>query len=326
MVPVILRSAGEEMPPPRFGLLRFQDSETGAMRLLWMRPALQRAWMEAKRGARGGAGKAVSASWPPCFSGSRDARSAAPGRASGGVVKGTHVALAAAALLVAAPAFAQVRDVRLHPPDRLFAYFIGDLLQSRFEIVTDPGWTIEPASLPAPHALDYWLDLRDVRSTVGSTADGATLNTVTLTYQTFYDPLEPKRMTIPEIHVALRNGTATKTVAIGPWQFLSSPLREVSPQEGIDFTASQPDEAPQPVDLAPLRRSVLFAAITTVLAAIAIAYRMPWWPLLRRRARPFTQASRRLQRMADGEDAYREGLLLLHGAIDATAGAPGARR
>jgi hypothetical protein len=42
VVPVVVASAADEPPPARFGLVEFTDAETGARRVLWMRPALAR--------------------------------------------------------------------------------------------------------------------------------------------------------------------------------------------------------------------------------------------------------------------------------------------
>jgi uncharacterized protein (DUF58 family) len=47
VAPVILQDPGEESPP-RLGLLRLQDAETGRTRLLLMRPALRRKWRDAR--------------------------------------------------------------------------------------------------------------------------------------------------------------------------------------------------------------------------------------------------------------------------------------
>jgi hypothetical protein len=52
VIPVIVGDATEEKDLPSFGLMELADLETGARRLVFMRPALKRRWLEAERQRR----------------------------------------------------------------------------------------------------------------------------------------------------------------------------------------------------------------------------------------------------------------------------------
>jgi len=47
VVPIVAWDAAETEPPARDGLVRLEDSESGARRTLWMRASLRRAWRDA---------------------------------------------------------------------------------------------------------------------------------------------------------------------------------------------------------------------------------------------------------------------------------------
>ena len=65
----------------------------------------------------------------------------------------------------------QVRTVEVRTP-RPFGYFLGDLVRAQVDIVVEPGFALQAASLPRPGAITYWLDLRTVAVTQASVGGG----------------------------------------------------------------------------------------------------------------------------------------------------------
>ncbi|GAJ29253.1 hypothetical protein [Acidomonas methanolica] len=220
----------------------------------------------------------------------------------------------------ATAAQAQLLDLKTVPPDRLFGYFLGDVLVSRVEIVTAPGWRVVPASFPRPHELDYWLDLRDVREKTEKTRAGGERVTIILTYQSFYAPLEPRRMTIPAFALELTDGTRRVETHSAAWQFLSSPLREISQEKGMDFSRIQPDHLPGRRTTLPEKAGFAGSFLAALFALVVLMRRAALPPFGGRPDRPFATALRGLRRLRDTAEGRIEGMRLVHGAFDATAG------
>lgn len=220
---------------------------------------------------------------------------------------------------VAQPAGAQVRSVDLYAP-RPFGYVIGDALTLTAEITLDAPFTLDPAALPTPRALNYWLDLRDVRLDERGISGGVHRYTLDLTYQTFYAPLEPRRLDIPALALSGVDGERRVAVNVPGWSFLSSPLREVMTTAPGQAMTLRPDIPPRPIPTASTRNVTLASALMALFALAALAWQMAWWPFHRRRARPFAQAERTIKRATNSESAYRGSLQALHRAFDATAG------
>lgn len=227
-------------------------------------------------------------------------------------------AAAAAAVAVAAgPAGAAVRSVAVHAP-RTFGYFIGDAIPVTVEIVADPQDRLDPASLPRPGALDYWLDLTSVEVDEGTAADGARRFTLRLGLQGFYAALEPHALDIPAFDIRVTGPGGTSVAHVPSWSIVVSPLREIVPRTGDDPTRIRPDASP-------VYRSARLAGIglagfsTLALAGlVALAANRAWWPFHRRPARPFTRAARDIARL--GAAATPQAFLSLHRAFDAAAG------
>ena len=237
----------------------------------------------------------------------------------------------ALAVLLPAAAAAEVRAIEVRSP-RAFGYFLGDLVQAQVDLVVDAGFSVQPASLPQPGPLAYWLDLRRVALNETALADGGKRIRLNLTYQNFYAALDARPLEIPGFTVTLANETAqglTTAQAVVPgWSFTISPLREVQPTRQDDpADYMRPDGASGAIDARPmLLASGGFAAAT--LATLAILARDRAWPPFRpRRVRSFAVARRKLRRLKAGvgtgaaaDAAYRDGLLALHRGIDTTDG------
>ena len=231
--------------------------------------------------------------------------------------------LAALSLAAAANgASAEVRAVHAVEP-RAFGYFLGDTLERTLEIETGPDDEIVAASLPRTGASNYWLELRDIDVTSKQDGDGR-LHTLKLTYQTFYAPIDPKKVTIPAAEIAIRGPAGNETVSLPAFTFLTSPLREIFPEKSGETaeTFLRADAPSQFRRSGGLRTAALAAVALSALFLALLARDLAWWPFHRRPARPFSRAVREVGRALGtrGSDSYRRALVALHRAFDAAAG------
>lgn len=218
-------------------------------------------------------------------------------------------------------AVAEVRVFMSEP--RAMGYFLGDTITRTAEIETAPGDEILAAAVPQPGPLNYWLDLRDVDLVTEDRSD-ARVHRLTLTYQTFYAALDPRRLVIPALEVAVKTEGGTETAKIPPFSFVMAPLREVLPQK-INETDGYllPDERPVERRSGSLRTAALISAALASLFLLLLARDLAWWPFNHRAVRPFSRAAREVSRVLGGEESaegYRGALLALHRAFDTAAG------
>lgn len=230
-------------------------------------------------------------------------------------------------VLTVSPALAQLRAVELYAP-RAFGHVIGDTLTLTAEIALDAPFVLDPASLPPPRALNYWLDLREARLEDQGVRDGVHRYTLDLVYQTFYAPLEPRRLTIPAVALFAIEGERRVPVEVPAWSFLMSPLREIVATGPGPAMQLRPDIAPRPLPTTPLIRGLALALGVALLALILLAWQMGWGPFGRRRSRPFARAARAIPSTLAtpaGDPVltasrYARALQALHRAFDATDG------
>jgi mxaA protein len=221
-------------------------------------------------------------------------------------------------LLVPTSADAAVHWLRMEEP-RSFGYFVGDTLERHALILVDPDDALQAASLPKPGPLSYWLDLRRVEVRE-SRAEGGKLYRITLVYQNFYVPLDPRKLTIAEWPLQLTQGSAV----IPAFAFTASPIRELFPEksgETVD-TFLKPDARAAPVSAGSVKPWLSLNATIALLALTALAHHFAWWPFNARPDRPFARAARfiaglRGDGVASADD--RAAMLALHRAFDATA-------
>ncbi|MFG1348042.1 nonribosomal peptide synthetase MxaA [Xanthobacter autotrophicus] len=226
--------------------------------------------------------------------------------------------LLGAALCAAAPV--RAATVELFAP-RPFGYFLGDVITLEAVVTLDPGFRLEPGSLPRPRPVTYWLDLRRAELADLPQVNGARRYRLTLTYQTFYAPLETRGLDIPSVALTARDGDHVLNLTVPAWSFASSPLRSLI-AGGANPMALQPDIVPRPHPLrADLRRAGGAAALALA-SVLGLAVLRGWGPFGRRRP-PFSAAARDMRRMLavpPAAEAYSKALLRLHRAFDAAAG------
>lgn len=220
---------------------------------------------------------------------------------------------------------AETATVRVVEP-RAVGYFIGDVLRRDVTVDVPEGAQIDPASIPRPGPLNYWLELKslDIDEHVRG---GRKHYRIRLAYQTFYAPLEPRKLEIPEMRFRVLQSKRENTQAVVPsWSFISSPLREIIPEKSDDGGSAQQLRADAPVSLSSAtveRSGMAIAGAIAFVALLLLARHLAIWPFHRRRRRPFTRAMRMVRReaaKAGGQSAnYRLALLALHRAFDDAA-------
>ncbi|NGM37012.1 nonribosomal peptide synthetase MxaA [Methylobacterium sp. DB0501] len=225
------------------------------------------------------------------------------------------------------PAGAQIGSVMVRSP-RPFGLFVGDCFDATVEIEAADGFAPQPASLPKPGPLTYWLDLTAVSVAPGPARAGNRLWRLSLTYQTFYAALDVRRLDVPAFTVTFASevprATTSAVAEVPSWQISVSPLREIQPPPVADPVEYLRPESPNPRRDPALARAVAWAfASFSVAGLFALARDRAWWPFRRRAARAFAAAWRQVRRHAarrDAEAAYREALLALHRGLDRTDG------
>lgn len=221
------------------------------------------------------------------------------------------------------PAAAHVRNVRALDP-RAFGYFLGDIFERRFEVDTDPGDELTEASLPHPGPLTYWLELKSVA--VGRAwAGDVTRHTLTLSYQNFYVPIDPRKLEIPPVTIAFKSGEAPYNVTLPPFTFIVSPIREIFPEKSGETveTFLRPDAAARFLPERDLNAAMATSGLVSLLALAGLAHHLAWWPFQKRRTRPFTRAAREIASITgagQNSDGFRHALIELHRALDDAAG------
>ncbi len=250
-----------------------------------------------------------------------------------------------------------IHAIRASQP-RDFGYFPGDVITREIYVAVDDAYHLQDASVPQKGALSYWLDLRSVK-VKSDEAAGERRYLITLTYQTFYVPLEVKRRDLPGFTLQFASdqsaedenaealagnetaaderapdeapgeapapADAVASANIPSWTFLMSPLREIQtpePPEGpVGFLKA--DRPPNPLDLDRLTLLFAVSGFAAALLLVLLAHHYAWGPFRARPTRPFTVAARTVHTKARGsgsDEAYRQALLALHRAFDETAG------
>ncbi|GLK54620.1 mxaA protein [Methylopila capsulata] len=229
--------------------------------------------------------------------------------------------MAAAALLLAVPASAQVRGAETFGP-RPFGVLLGDVFTLKTYVDVDAGFRLDPSSLPKVGPVSYSLDLRRIDVTDGPAPNGGVRYQITAEYQTFYSALETKEEKVPPFTLAFADGAGKRAeVQAGRWSYLTSPLRPIASVSGEQQYGLRPDAAPHSISL---RRAEILTGLAggaTLLALALLAWSRAWPPFHRRPARPFAAAARAVRKAAGaGETGWRAAALALHRAFDAAAG------
>lgn len=205
--------------------------------------------------------------------------------------------------LLAGPAAAQEPAMRVENPHG-YGWWLGDVLVQRIHLDLPQGVGIEPATLPRPRAVDYWLDLRDLQ--LEETDSGITL---TLEWQNFYSALEPQAREVPGASLRLTDG---RQVALPGFRFVTSPIRPLmAPSIESELL---PDPPYHLVPTRPNRIALSLSLLALLISATVLAWHQAWGPFRQRPDRPFTRAARQIARHPE------QGRKLLHRAFDTSFG------
>lgn len=170
----------------------------------------------------------------------------------------------AAPLAVGASEDAALWQVRADEP-RAFGQRVGDVVERRFLIETPPGRHLDLASLPAVGRRGKSIELREVRWTEpGWFGRGHTL---TLAYQVFVSPTEPRTIEMPAITLRFDGGPRTEDLRLDAWPMTLSPLApaEASPRTGLGEL--RPAAPPPMIDTGPARTRLAVCAALALLGA-----------------------------------------------------------
>ncbi|MDZ5650006.1 hypothetical protein [Nitrospirillum sp. BR 11828] len=177
--------------------------------------------------------------------------------------------------------------------ERDIGFFTGDLVRADVLVPLPGGARLDPASLPAPGPVTYWLDLRGI--TLTRRGQAAVLH---LVYQNFYVALDARRLEIPGFPVRLLGDGVSRVVDVPSWTIGVSPLREVAPPVQEDPKAYlQADRVAPALAVGRWRMVAGGLMVAAILALLPLAYHRAWGPFRRRPARDFAVAARHLRRL-----------------------------
>ncbi|QJD29870.1 hypothetical protein [Methylococcus geothermalis] len=196
--------------------------------------------------------------------------------------------------------------------DHAATHTMGDLILRDIVVSTGPGVHIDPASLPAPGAINDWAEIRKVET---DSTDEQTR--VRITYQVFYGVRGPETAELPPMRLRFEGGGGSPDVEAPALPVSVMPLIPPGiPDEKVAIRALRPAEprtySPYPQWLA-LGLGAFGAGLVYLLWMRGL---LPPFagPL------PFRRACRDLQRLADQPSRDRAACLLLHRALNETAG------
>lgn len=206
----------------------------------------------------------------------------------------------------AAPAKFESQD------DHAATHTMGDLIVRDVVVSTGPGVHVDPASLPAPGAINEWAEIRTVE-----TASTDEQTRVRITYQLFYGVRGPETAELPPLQLRFEGDGGSPDVEAPALPVSVMPLIPPGiPDEKVAIRALRPAEprtySPYPQWLA-LGLGAFGAGLVYLLWMRGL---LPPFagPL------PFRRASRELQRLANQPSPGRAACLVLHRALNETAG------
>jgi len=215
-----------------------------------------------------------------------------------------------------------VKDVTIRA-DRDIGYFIGDLISAEVEVTVPDGWQLKKSSLPHEGPIDYWLDLRKLEVQEKSSGNDRVF-ILKLLYQNFYDALDVRSQEIPSFPLYFSKVDQVAQANVPAWTVSVSPLREIAPPPQSDpKDYMRPDASSAVIPTATVLNVAIVFALLSLLALLAVCYKLSWWPFRPGPKQPFTMASRQIARLresGDTHESYLRALLLLHRSFDSFAG------
>ena len=225
------------------------------------------------------------------------------------------------AAFAAAAADSLLTVIPTHEP-RAFGYQVGDVVSRTVAVHVPDGLTLDESSVPRPGVIGPAMELRRVTRSITTTEPGGRRIELTLDYQVFLSPPEPRTLEMPRFTLRFAGQPRAQEARIEGWPITVSPLVpvDVSPRRGLGEW--QPDTPPLLIDTTPGRtRLIAYAGAALVLLGY-LAHVNLLLPTLARANRPFMRAWRVLRRMPAGpsEAQWHASIQRLHEALNLTAG------
>ncbi|MFV0477141.1 MAG: hypothetical protein ACK5ME_04800 [Parahaliea sp.] len=212
---------------------------------------------------------------------------------------------------------AQIHGVRIQE-ERSVGYLLGDSIARHIAIDHEPGWILQSASLPAPGAQNYWLELRSVATRQSNGYAGVTTY-VDLDYQSFYTPIAVRTLELPALALRFTHNDRVANATVPPWSFTMAPLREVLLAGGKDWLTPRDDRLPRPVDTTVAGQRLLSAVAVAFITALWLARLYGCFPFSPTNQTPFAQAAYKLRRLSASDSLHRT-YQYLHDAFNRNAG------
>lgn len=201
---------------------------------------------------------------------------------------------------------------------RPFGYVIGDVIRHKLVITTRSKVLLQQSSLPAPGAINRWLDLNEVVITETEVSGGHRYQ-IELNYQIFYAPLEVKMLTLPGFKIGFNQGGQSIEQTVPAWSFTASPLRELAVRKDGAGEYMRPDAPAMPTHNGAVVAGLSISMLTALLAAARLAYLYGMFPSLNRRD-IFKKSLRSLNRLSAAE--MTQALTTMHHALNDLNGRP----
>lgn len=235
----------------------------------------------------------------------------------GNVARTCFIALAG---WMAVAAGAAQLEARTQNP-RAYGWQVGDTVSRTVTVDVPEGLVLDEASVPQPGARGRALELRSVTRRDG-TMEGGHRHELTLAYQVFLSPREPRTLEMPSFRLRFQGQPRAQELLIEAWPLSVSPLApvEVSYRNGLGEL--QPDAPAPHLATAAVRQRLLGYGLLALLLLAYLAHvyiGLPWWT---RRHRPFTLAWRQLQGLTPSSppEQRREAYRQVHRALNRTMG------
>lgn len=234
-----------------------------------------------------------------------------------------HRLVLAAASLAFGPALLAGLPPPIHAIEvsspRDYGIVIGAPLTGEVRVAVEAGYELEAATLPQPgSAINDFLELREAAWTRQS-AGGETVFHIRLVYQVFKGVRDAETLAVPALPLRFSRGGQAAEAEAPAWNFTVAPL---IPPTLADEAVSLRGALPLPArDIAGHWHRLL--GCLAGLAGVGV-YAAWTAGLLRRRAAPFAKAAKGLQALGrqPGLEAWRQGVRLVHAALNETAGRP----
>ncbi len=221
-------------------------------------------------------------------------------------------------LLAAGTSTATVLELQVTDP-RSYAWFIGDVLTREVEVVIADGFSLDEAALPAPGAINHWLELADV-----SVRRQGQRTTIALGYRitnTVDDGVQTTRV-LPGFELITVTADRRVPTLVSEWSFTQTAVLPASDAEFLTASDVRPDRPPAPAPWAAHFVRVSMLALAVLVLGLYLFYCHFGAVWLARWRRPFTAALRDLRREPPQWDVERElrGLERFHAAVNEAAG------